>query len=214
MGSAAGGGVGCRPPRLWLLTKEREEQFDEGTHAWGYALVAGCAAALAALVVAVPSFAGGGKTTTCDGVLASGTYQKVVVPAARPASPEVPVTIKGGLSVGAGATFVLGDQEHPGDNGTSRAACGPERGLSPDSLRHNQRRRRPDWWRRTSRRAFRYHLEHDRGQRDPRLGQHLGLQRLLAGLLPEYRQRVRELQQQRGCGRGRQRDSGTRSTAT
>ena len=83
-----------------------------------YALVAGCAAALAALVVAVPSFAGGGKTTTCDGVLASGTYQKVVVPAGAACFTEVPVTIKGGLSVGAGATFVLGDQEHPGDNGT------------------------------------------------------------------------------------------------
>ena len=83
-----------------------------------YALAAGCAAALATLVVAVPSFAGGNKATTCDGVLASGTYQKVVVPAGAACFPEVPVTIKGGLSVGAGATFVLGDEEHPGDNGT------------------------------------------------------------------------------------------------
>jgi hypothetical protein len=31
---------------------------------------------------------------------------------------ETPTTIRGGLFIGSGATFVLGDEEHPGDNGT------------------------------------------------------------------------------------------------
>ena len=77
------------------------------------------AALCAVLLVAVPALADAkSKTTTCDGTLASGSYQKVVVPAGAVCFAETPVTIKGGLFIGEGATFVLGDQEHPGDNGT------------------------------------------------------------------------------------------------
>jgi hypothetical protein len=54
-------------------------------------------------------------------VLAPGTYQKVVVPAGAACFSDGPVTIRNGLFVGAGATFVLGSDEVPGDNGTISA---------------------------------------------------------------------------------------------
>jgi hypothetical protein len=73
----------------------------------------------AALLVSVPSLASGkSNTTTCDGSLSSRTYKKVVVPEGAACFAEAPVTIRGGLSIGAGATFVIGDEDHPGDNGT------------------------------------------------------------------------------------------------
>jgi hypothetical protein len=80
----------------------------------------GVAASLgAALLVVLPVAAGAApKTTTCDGGLASGSYQKVVVPDGAACFIDTPVNISGGLSVGAGATLVIGDEEHPGDNGT------------------------------------------------------------------------------------------------
>ncbi len=74
---------------------------------------------VAAVLVAVPVVAGAAsKATSCDGVLASGRYHNVVVPAGATCLVETPVTINGGLSIGAGATFVLGSEEEPGDNGT------------------------------------------------------------------------------------------------
>ena len=77
------------------------------------------AMAVAALAVAVPSMAGGTKTTTCTDTLAPGTYQRVVVPAgAACLTFEGPVTIKGGLYVRPGATFVLGSEENPAHTGT------------------------------------------------------------------------------------------------
>jgi len=61
------------------------------------------------------------STTTCTDFLAPGTYQRVVVPAGAACFSTGPVTIRNGLFVEAGATFVLGDEEHPGDNGTISA---------------------------------------------------------------------------------------------
>jgi len=61
------------------------------------------------------------STTTCIDFLAPGTYQRVVVPAGAACFSTGPVTIRNGLFVEAGATFVLGDEEHPGDNGTISA---------------------------------------------------------------------------------------------
>jgi hypothetical protein len=58
------------------------------------------------------------STTTCEDVLAPGTYQKVVVPDGAVCLSDGGVTIRGGLFVGSGATFVLGSEEAPGDNGT------------------------------------------------------------------------------------------------
>jgi len=78
------------------------------------------AGALAAAVLAcLPMVAGAASSvTTCDGVLAPGTYQRVVVPEDAVCLSDGPVTVRSGLFVGAGATFVLGSEENPGDNGT------------------------------------------------------------------------------------------------
>jgi hypothetical protein len=61
------------------------------------------------------------RTTQCNGALAAGTYGRVVVPAGATCFSETPVTIRNGLFVKEGATFVLGDEEHPGNNGTISA---------------------------------------------------------------------------------------------
>jgi hypothetical protein len=60
----------------------------------------------------------GSKTTTCTDELAAGSYGKVVVPEGAACLSEGPVTIRGGLFVQPGATFVLGSEENPGDTGT------------------------------------------------------------------------------------------------
>jgi hypothetical protein len=71
------------------------------------------------LLLVVPAVAGAGSgTTACSGLLAPGTYQGVVVPAGAVCLSDGPVTIHSGLVVGQGATFVLGSEEAPGDNGT------------------------------------------------------------------------------------------------
>jgi hypothetical protein len=58
------------------------------------------------------------RTTECTDTLAPGTYGRVVVPEAATCFSSGPVTIRKGLFVKSGATFVLGDEEHPGNNGT------------------------------------------------------------------------------------------------
>jgi hypothetical protein len=60
----------------------------------------------------------GSKTTTCTGELAPGSYHRLVVPEGATCSSEGPVTIRGGLFISPGATFVLGNEEHPGNTGT------------------------------------------------------------------------------------------------
>jgi hypothetical protein len=73
----------------------------------------------AGFLVGVPGLANAkSNTTTCTGTLASGSYKKVVVPDGAACFAEAPVTIRSGLFIGSGATFVLGDEEQPGDNGT------------------------------------------------------------------------------------------------
>jgi hypothetical protein len=73
----------------------------------------------AALLLAMPSVAPAAvKTTQCDGTLAAGTYGRVVVPEGATCFSDGPVRIRAGLFVRSGATFVLGDEEHPGNNGT------------------------------------------------------------------------------------------------
>ena len=73
----------------------------------------------AALSLALPVAAeAASPTTTCDGPLAPGTYTKVVVPADAFCFSDGPITIRAGLSIGAGATFVLGSEESPGSTGT------------------------------------------------------------------------------------------------
>jgi hypothetical protein len=73
----------------------------------------------AALLVSVPALASAkSNTTVCNGTLASGSYKKVVVPEGAACIVEVPITVRGGLFVGSGATLVIGDHENPVDSGT------------------------------------------------------------------------------------------------
>ena len=62
--------------------------------------------------VVVPAFGAGGETT-CNGALAPGTYQRVVVPEGGMCLSDGPVTIRGGLFVQEGATLVFGSEEQP-----------------------------------------------------------------------------------------------------
>ena len=72
-----------------------------------------------ALLVGLPGSAlAASKATTCTDALAAGSYQKVVVPEGATCLSDGPVTIRGGLSIEPGATFVLGSEENPGNTGT------------------------------------------------------------------------------------------------
>jgi hypothetical protein len=78
----------------------------------------GAGAICAALLVCLPAFAGAGtNTTACTDVLAPGTYTRVVVPAGATCLSDGPVNIRNGLFIERGATFVLGSEENPGNNG-------------------------------------------------------------------------------------------------
>ena len=73
----------------------------------------------AAVLVGVTSVAGASPgVTTCNGELAAGTYKRVVVPADAVCLSNGPVTIRGGLYIEQGATFVLGSEESPVGTGT------------------------------------------------------------------------------------------------
>ena len=70
-------------------------------------------AVVAATFLVVPAFAASAGTTTCNGTLAPGTYQRVVVPQDGVCLSEGPVTIHAGLFVQQGATLVFGSEENP-----------------------------------------------------------------------------------------------------
>jgi hypothetical protein len=74
-------------------------------------LAVALAAAAVAAVIVLPASAAG-NTTTCDGLLAAGTYGKVVVPAGATCLSDGPIVVRGGVFVGEGATFVLGSEEN------------------------------------------------------------------------------------------------------
>ena len=76
-------------------------------------LFLGLGALVALLLVVVPAFAAGGGSTTCNGTLAPGTYQRVVVPQDGVCLSDGPVTIRAGLFVQQGGTLVLGSEENP-----------------------------------------------------------------------------------------------------
>jgi hypothetical protein len=79
----------------------------------------GVAALAGALIISVAGMAGAApSSTTCTGNLAAGTYHRVVVPAGAVCLSEGPVTIRGGLYIQAGATFVLGSEDNPVHTGT------------------------------------------------------------------------------------------------
>ena len=81
--------------------------------------IAGLVVLTTALIAAVPL--AGASSTTCTGELAPGTYHKLIVPEGAVCGTEAgPVTIKEGLYVRAGATFILGNEENPVHTGTIR----------------------------------------------------------------------------------------------
>jgi hypothetical protein len=71
----------------------------------------GVAVVATALAVVTSTSAAG--QTTCNGPLAPGIYQRLVVPAGATCIGDGPVTITSGLLIGAGATFVLGSEDNP-----------------------------------------------------------------------------------------------------
>jgi hypothetical protein len=77
------------------------------------AFLLGLGALVATAFIVAPAFASGGGTYTCDGTLAPGTYQRVVVPQDAFCQGDGPVTIHAGLFVLQGATLVLGNEEQP-----------------------------------------------------------------------------------------------------
>ena len=66
------------------------------------------AVVIALVATALPAEAAG--TTQCTSTLAPGTYQRVVVPVGAVCLSEGPVTIRDGLWILSGATFVLGSE--------------------------------------------------------------------------------------------------------
>jgi hypothetical protein len=80
--------------------------------------LAGLLAVLATLVVGVPAVAADPGATTCTDTLAPGTYHRVVVPVGEACVTFAgPVRIIGGVTVRAGATFVLGSEDNPTPTG-------------------------------------------------------------------------------------------------
>ena len=71
------------------------------------------------LLLALPASAmAGSNTTTCTEQLAAGSYGRVVVPEGATCLSEGPVSVHGGVYIGAGATFVLGGDEAQTATGT------------------------------------------------------------------------------------------------
>jgi hypothetical protein len=73
-----------------------------------------------ALVVGLTSASAASPGSTCTGTLASGEYHKLVVPAGATCDgTAAEIDVRGGVSVGEGATFILGFEGGP-DTGTIR----------------------------------------------------------------------------------------------
>jgi hypothetical protein len=75
-------------------------------------LLLGACALVAAVFGVVPASAASG-TTVCNGTLAPGTYQRVIVPNDGVCFSGGPVTIRAGLFVQRGGTLVLGSEDNP-----------------------------------------------------------------------------------------------------
>lgn len=75
-------------------------------------LLLGLGALVAAAFGIVPASAAD-NTTICNGALAPGTYQRVVVPSDGVCLSDGPVTIRGGVFVQQGGTLVFGSEENP-----------------------------------------------------------------------------------------------------
>jgi hypothetical protein len=73
------------------------------------------AAVMAIVAVGASSAAAARNGFACTGTLASGSYKKITVPAGATCDgTNATVTVRGGIRVGAGATFILGSEEGTG----------------------------------------------------------------------------------------------------
>jgi hypothetical protein len=79
------------------------------------ALLIGALAAALTMIGIGSGAAGAANAYVCDGTLASGTYHRIVVPAGATCDgTDAVVTVRGGIDIGPGATFILGhDQGSP-----------------------------------------------------------------------------------------------------
>lgn len=73
---------------------------------------------MAAVGTVVHTSAGAEETTKCTGLLAPGTYERVVVPKDAYCFSDGPVVIREGLRIKEGATFVLGSEQSGWTTGT------------------------------------------------------------------------------------------------
>jgi hypothetical protein len=76
-------------------------------------LLLGLGAIVAAVFFVVPAFAAKTGSTTCNGTLDPGTYQRVVVPQDGVCLSNGPVTIRAGVFVQQGGTLVFGSEDNP-----------------------------------------------------------------------------------------------------
>jgi hypothetical protein len=77
-------------------------------------LLSGAALAAAGLLVSLPVAAGAtGGGSICDGALAPGNYNHLVVPAGAVCIGDGHVNVQGGVLIGEGATFVLSSEDTP-----------------------------------------------------------------------------------------------------
>src|SRR4249919_1558573 len=84
-----------------------------------FSIVGVSALLMAGATIAAPGVAGAARgVTVCKGVLASGTYGRVIVPTDAVCLSDGPVRIHGGLRIGSGATFVLGSEQSGWTTGT------------------------------------------------------------------------------------------------
>jgi hypothetical protein len=73
----------------------------------------------AALLIALPGSAAASQgPATCNGTLEPGTYNTLLVPKDAICIGDGPVTVRGGVVIEQGATFVLGSEETSGGTGT------------------------------------------------------------------------------------------------
>jgi hypothetical protein len=94
-------------------------------------LVGACAVLGICVVTGGSTVFAASPETVCNGALAPGTYGRVVVPDNGVCLSDGPVTIRGGLRVGEGGTFVLGSEENAVDTGT---ISGGVRATNPASV--------------------------------------------------------------------------------
>jgi hypothetical protein len=78
-------------------------------------VASGAVVAAAAIAVGASGAAAASTGFVCTGTLASGSYKKITVPAGATCDgTHATITVRGGVRIRRGATFILGSEERPG----------------------------------------------------------------------------------------------------